>query len=104
MKTNHGSAPNPSDWAHLGDIPPEVRQVMDAELQQGEIEDKAIFASALAAMRQTRLSMRIPKICRALRVSHPEIPKRKVFIAVALVTGLSEGHIRDLYYQERKKA
>ena len=77
---------------------------MDAELEQGEIEDKAIFAAALSAMRHTRLTMRVPRICRALRVSHPEIPKRKVFIAVALVTGLSQGHIRDLYYQERKKA
>lgn len=97
-------APGGGLWSHLADIPEELRKVLDAELEQGEIEDKALIATTVAAIRQQRLAMRIPKMCRALRVTHPELPKRKVFIAVALVTGISEGHIRDLYYAERKKA
>ena len=91
-------------WAHLSDIPSDIRQVLEAETERGEIEDKAIIRAAIEAMRQARLAMRIPKMCLALRGSHPELPKRRVFIAVALVTGISEGHVRDLYYQERRRS
>jgi len=105
MKSTHRApVTEPSLWAHMSEIPEELRRVLDAELEQGEVEDKALIAATLAAIRQQRLTMRIPKMCRALRITHPELPKRKVFVAVALVTGISEGHIRDLYYAERKKA
>jgi|GEM_PF-3529674 len=105
MKASHRVSPTePALWAHMSQIPDEVRKILDAELEQCEIEDKSIIAATVAAIRQSRLTMRVPKMCRALRVTHPELPKRKVFVAVSLMTGISKGHVRDLYYLERKKA
>jgi hypothetical protein len=91
-------------WTHLSDIPKEIRQTLDPELERAEIEDRAIVASAIKAMREARLAMRVPHLCRVLRVAHPELPKRTVFIAVALITGLSEGHVKNTYYEERAQA
>lgn len=105
MKASHHAPTSaPTIWVHMSEIPSDVRTILDAELDRGETEDKAIIATTVTAIRQSRLSMRIPKMCRALRVTLPELPKRRVFVAVALMTGLSEGHVRDLYYAERRKA
>ncbi len=90
-------------WAHLNELPEEIRSVLSAEVKQGEVEDKALIAQTVATIKANRLQMRVPKLCRALRLAQPELAKRKVFIAVSLVTGISEGHVRDLYYAERRK-
>ena len=91
-------------WVHLAEIPEDMRKVLNAELQQGEQEDQAVIAAALAAIRQTRLAMRAPKMCLALQSKCPELSKRKVFIAVSLVTGISEMHVRRLYYDQGRKS
>ena len=90
-------------WAHLSEVPDEIRKVLEAEIEAAEIEDKAIIHATVSAIRSSRLAMRVPKMCRALRLVSPEMPLRRVFVAVSLRTGLSEGHIRDLFYAERKK-
>lgn len=111
MKINQGSArmhrgglkPTSVVWSHLSDLPDSLRSALKAEIERFEAEDEVVLQAAAAAIRQARLSMRVPTMCKVLRSAHPELPKRKVFMAVALVTGISEGHVRDLFYSERKK-
>lgn len=103
MKPHPVSAPGGGLWAHLADLPEDLRKVLLAELEQGEQEDQALITAALVAMRQTQLSMRAPKMCKALESKCPGLSKRKVFVAVSLVTGISEMHVRRLYYGDRRK-
>ena len=91
-------------WTTKGDIPDDLRQVLEAESERAEIENSALIASTIASIRTTRLTVTATKMCLALRSARPSLPKSKVFRAVALMTGLSEGHLRNLYYEDRKRA
>lgn len=104
MKSTHHRATTSADiWCHLNELPPEIRDVLAAEIREAEESEQAMMAAALAAMRQASLAKRVPKLCQSLLLAQPDLRKRKVFLAVALVTGISEGHVRDLFYSERKK-
>lgn len=104
MRSTHHRAPAaPTVWAHLNELPQSIRDVLAAEIREAEESEQAMLAAALAAMRQASLAKRVPKMCQQLLNAQPDLRKRKVFSAVALVTGISEGHVRDLFYNGRKK-
>lgn len=94
---------NSTFWTVKGDIPDDLRRVLDAESEQAETENRALIANTVASIRSTRLAVTATKMVLALRRTHPNLPKVKVFRAVSLVTGISESHVRDLYYEDRKK-
>ena len=52
----------------------------------------------IAAIRSTHMTARLPHLCMAVEQAQPELPRRAVFQAVSLVTGLSSDHIRNIYY------
>lgn len=85
-------------WAHLSEMPDDVRKVLVDETTRAEQEDADVIAAVASAIRTQRLAMRVPGMCMALAQARPELAKRKVFMAVSLVTGLSEPHVRRLYY------
>jgi len=104
MKSTHHRNPTAQGfWAHLSEIPAEIREVLDAEVREAEAEDQFLLTTALNAIRQAQMTKRVPNMCQKVLAAHPEMRKRKVFTAVSLVTGMSEGHIRDLFYAGRKK-
>ena len=88
------------EWCHLSELPESVRAVLKAETEKAEIEDRTIIQATLKAITQSRLAMRVPHYCHALRRAHPEMDKRTVFVAVALVTGISKQHVKRLFYGE----
>ena len=85
-------------WAHISELPPEIRSILDLEAHRLDAEDRAV----LVAIQTARLTQRVPTMCRALIQSDPTLSARTVFQAVALVTGISEPHIRRLYYRGMK--
>ena len=88
-----------TQWAHKSQLPDPVRAVLEAELQRAEVEDRAIEAATIRSIRETRLAMRVPALCKALKAAHPDLPMQKVFLVVSLYTGHVQGHVRNLYYQ-----
>lgn len=91
-------------WSHVSQLPEQVKTVLSAELERAKIEDQALEAATVKAIRENRLIMRVPRLCRSLKDRHPELAMRKVFIAVALVTGLSESHVRDTFYASQPRS
>lgn len=100
--THHRATTATGLWAHLNELPQEIREVLAAEIREAEESEQAMMAAAVAAMRQASLAKRVPKMCDQLLKAQPGLRKRKVFSAVALVTGISEGHVRDLFYKGKK--
>lgn len=91
-------------WSHLNDLPDHVRRILRDEMDRTAAEDEAVIAATVAALRSARLAIQVPAMCGAIEAMHPEIPRRRVFVAVSLATGLSEPHVRNLYYRGRRKA
>lgn len=89
-------------WSHVQDLPLALRATLDRvtkPLKVHEAEQEAAILRAIRAVRvQERVDYLVPVVCQA----HPDLPLTAVFEAVALHTGLTAGHVRNLYYRPKE--
>lgn len=86
-------------WSHLSQLPETVRVALAEAEQPFRAEDEQLERATVRVLRQERLRSRIPVLVQALL--DRTVPLRRAIAAVALHTGLSEGHVRRLYYERK---
>ena len=100
--------------SHVAQMPPEIREAIQAAWTQFDIQDLALDGTMALVhdpeavqqvgtfSRSVANRARCPKLCALLLAQFPLRSKVAIFECVALFLGLSAEHVRDLYYSRRR--
>lgn len=98
-------------WAHLSDVPQPIRDTISNAFVPFDKRDLAVESAinamvdhpvatthACRALQGALNPVRVPALCQAVHDTHG-LSWRASFRAVGLFLGLSETHVRDLFYR-----
>ena len=77
----------------------QIRRTLKAELGKRDKRNEAIIGAVTASLRQQLLVKDAPSLVNDLIRAVPAVTKRQAFIEVAEALGLSDEHLRHLYYE-----
>ena len=89
-----------AEYLRLSDLPPDVLATLQAVTEYQDAEDLAVERAIASAVREARISIRIPKLVSTLIQRHPGLSTIAALRIAALKLGISTGYARNIWYSK----